>query len=128
MGAQLEIKEVFAASQDAVYSWRGEEGDEYRVMSLVHVQTMDGRWFLMPAMRPYSDVERFDFEMACEGEPLFGMAIVYWDAEAFAAKVRARGVIRPEFWVEYEPDTRTTEQRFEDMWIEEQYDRMGYAA
>lgn len=127
MGTRLQIKEVFAASQDAVYHWRDEEGDTYRVMSLVHVEAMDGRFFLMPAMRPYSAVETFDYEMET-GECLFGMKTLYSDPEALVAIVRDAGSIDPQFWIEYEPDTRSTEERFEDEFQREQFERMGWAA
>uniref|UniRef100_A0AB74UHB0 Uncharacterized protein n=1 Tax=Caulobacter phage BL57 TaxID=3348355 RepID=A0AB74UHB0_9VIRU len=127
MSDRLKIKEVAVAQQDAVYHWRGEEGDEYQVMSLVHVQTLDGRWFLMPAMRPYTRAEEAAFDEAC-GEILFGMKTRYSDPQAFAAIVRAAGSIDPDLWVEYQPDTRTTEERFHDLWVEEQYDRQQYAA
>ncbi len=130
MTETLSLDHAFIARDFCVYQWNGEDGLTTAVESAVIAKTTDGRHFLLPPRRPWTDVERFDFGQRYEGEQLFGYAYAYGrrSLDEMVALVNAKGVIRTEFWVEVEEDTRSTEERFNDEYEREQYERMGYGA
>lgn len=125
MAQVLKIEEVEIARQGGAYHYTGDDGYPAAVVvDEVHVRA-EGRWFVLPGCRAYSQAE---IDAACregDGEPPYGPKVVYWphEADALAAKIKARGFIRPQFWVEYEPDTRSLEQKFADYAYEEALER-----
>jgi len=113
----LKIKTVDVARQFHAAQYTGDDGYPAAVVcDEIHVQVEDGRWFVLPAIGSYS-AEDLRKRAPDDDGGYLPFKIIYHqghEATMLAEKVRRRGRIRPEFWVEFEPDTRTLEQRWAD--------------
>lgn len=126
MAERIKIKEVIVDQQGSVYRYTGDDGyPAAAVRDGIIAVVEDGRHFYLSPWRAMTAEEKAreaEDDWYCPGPPPSR-----WHAyqqDDFIAAIRERGTLDPTIWVEFEPDTRSLEERWADDAEREATDRL----
>jgi hypothetical protein len=121
---ELPIKKIDLVKDGAVRHYTGDDGYPAAISNdLIVAETADGRHFFLPSLRAQTAEEKDRSEESW----MVPVRIYQGDeTDELLTKIRARGTLRPAYWVEYEPDTRSLEERWADEAMIEAQDRFEH--